>query len=84
MANEGARVLDEGVAVRASDIDLCFVLGYGLSRLKGGPMFQAEELGLARVLQKLLHLHQETGDASWMPSPLLVERAGSSGSFMAA
>ncbi|NLY26266.1 MAG: 3-hydroxyacyl-CoA dehydrogenase [Alcaligenaceae bacterium] len=82
MINEGARVLDEGIALRASDIDLCFVLGYGFSRLKGGIMFQASEMGLAHIQQKLMHAFQDTGDTSWIPSPLLVRQVASSGTFL--
>jgi 3-hydroxyacyl-CoA dehydrogenase len=51
MANEGARILEDGISLRPSDIDLVFVNGYGFPRLKGGPMFAADQRGLAAVLK---------------------------------
>ena len=50
MANEGAAILDEGIAYRASDIDLVLINGYGFPRAKGGPMWLADEIGLAAIL----------------------------------
>lgn len=75
MINEAARVLACGVAQRASDIDVSFLLGYGFPRLKGGPLFHAEASGLAVVVQKLQALERETGDGEWAPSPLLLQGA---------
>ncbi|WP_322041046.1 3-hydroxyacyl-CoA dehydrogenase NAD-binding domain-containing protein [Burkholderia diffusa] len=71
MVNEGARVLEEGVAQRASDIDVAFLLGYGFPRLHGGPMFAATELGLGRACQLLEALARETGNDDFLPAPLL-------------
>lgn len=79
LTNEATAVLGEGIAQRASDIDLCFLQGYGFPRLKGGPMFYAQELGLPVVVQKLRHLQRETGDARWAPHELLVYGAGGNG-----
>ena len=75
LINEAAAVLEAGIAQRAADIDVCFLLGYGFPRLKGGPMFHAQAWGPAVVVQKLRALRQETGDAAWAPNPLLVRAA---------
>ncbi|GLI20868.1 MULTISPECIES: 3-hydroxyacyl-CoA dehydrogenase NAD-binding domain-containing protein [Hyphomicrobiales] len=80
MANEGAKALGEGIALRASDIDLAFVNGYGFPRLKGGPMFAADEMGLAAVLAEMEAAHA-AGGAGSEPAPLLVELARSGGRF---
>ena len=74
MVNEGARILEEGIAARASDIDLVYVYGYGFPRWQGGPMFWAEQRGLAAVLADVERLHAAQGDR-WAPAPLLRERA---------
>ncbi len=74
MVNEGARILDEGIAARSSDIDLVYVHGYGFPRHEGGPMFWAEQRGLSTVLADVERLHAAQGDR-WAPAPLLVERA---------
>ncbi|WP_233808883.1 3-hydroxyacyl-CoA dehydrogenase NAD-binding domain-containing protein [Paraburkholderia sp. HP33-1] len=83
MVNEGARVLKEGVAQRASDIDVAFLLGYGFSRLLGGPMFAATELGLGRACQQLEALASETGDDRFLPAPLLQQCAQDDGRWHA-
>jgi len=82
MANEGAKELAEGIALRASDIDLAFVNGYGFPRLKGGPMFAADQAGLANVLAEV-EAAFAAGGAGSAPAPLLVELARSGGSFAA-
>lgn len=79
MVNEAAAVLESGIAQRASDIDICFLLGYGFPRLKGGPMFHAEESGLPVVVQKLAALHRVTGDSGWIPNELLMRGARGNG-----
>jgi len=79
LVNEAARVLGDGVAQRASDIDVTFLLGYGAPRQEGGPMHQAEELGLANVVQALRRLELETGDRRWSPAPMLQQCASESG-----
>lgn len=71
MANEGAKVLEEGISARASDIDLVFVNGYGFPRLKGGPMFAADQIGLSRILDEV-KLAARVGGANSEPSDLLV------------
>ena len=75
MINEGAKLLEEGIAMRASDIDVVYVYGYGWPVYRGGPMHYANSLGLDKVLAKLRHYQALTGDDFWEPSPLLVSLA---------
>jgi len=75
MINEGAKILEEGIAMRASDIDVVYVYGYGWPTYRGGPMHYANSLGLTHVVEKLRRYHSETGDAFWEPSALLVNLA---------
>jgi len=70
LVNEGARILEEGIAIRASDIDVVYVYGYGFPAYKGGPMFWAEQAGLARVVDTMRRL-EPTHGARWAPAPLL-------------
>jgi 3-hydroxyacyl-CoA dehydrogenase len=81
MINEGAKILDEGIAARASDIDVVWIYGYGWPVYRGGPMHYANSVGLDTVLQKLRNYHEQTGDDFWKPSPLLVSLAESGESF---
>jgi 3-hydroxyacyl-CoA dehydrogenase len=82
--NEGARILEEGIALRASDIDLVWVNGYGWPRWTGGPMFYADEIGLDLVAARLDAFAEDTpGDASLRPAPLLRELADSKSTFAA-
>ena len=74
LANEGARVLEEGYATRASDIDVVYVHGFGFPRHRGGPMFYADTVGLATVLARVNGYRQQFGDY-WRPSPLLEKLA---------
>ncbi|MDW8443599.1 MAG: 3-hydroxyacyl-CoA dehydrogenase NAD-binding domain-containing protein [Acetobacteraceae bacterium] len=78
MVNEGARVLAEGIAARASDIDIVFVHGYGWPAWRGGPMWYAENRGLSAVCDRLAELAAVTGDDTLRPAPLL-ERLARSG-----
>ena len=71
--NEGARELEEGIAQRASDIDLAWIYGYGFPRWRGGPMFWADQIGLANILASIREF-AATHDY-WEPAPLLVELA---------
>ncbi|MEP9348839.1 3-hydroxyacyl-CoA dehydrogenase NAD-binding domain-containing protein [Xanthobacter sp. KR7-225] len=80
MANEGAKALEEGIALRASDIDLVFINGYGFPRLKGGPMFAADAMGLGAVLGEM-EAASAAGGAGSEPAPLLVELARAGGRF---
>ena len=72
MINEGARLLDEKVALRASDIDVVFANGYGFPRYQGGPMFYATQIGLDKVLKKINQWSETSGTRWWAPSPSLV------------
>jgi 3-hydroxyacyl-CoA dehydrogenase len=74
LANEGARVLEEGYATRASDIDVVYVHGFGFPRHRGGPMFYADTVGLPIVLAQVEEYRQRFGDY-WRPSPLLEKLA---------
>jgi len=68
--NEGARILEEGIAQRASDIDVVWINGYGFPAYRGGPMYWADQVGLDRVLSRVEDLHRQYGD--WIkPSELL-------------
>jgi 3-hydroxyacyl-CoA dehydrogenase len=77
LVNEGARIVEEGIAIRASDIDVVYVNGYGFPAYKGGPMFWAESQGLARVVHTMQRLAPTHG-ARWRPAALL-ERLVASG-----
>jgi 3-hydroxyacyl-CoA dehydrogenase len=75
MMNEGARLLDEGIAARASDIDVIWVYGYGFPAHRGGPMFYADSVGLPALCERLRAAAARTGDAGLQPAPLLVKLA---------
>jgi 3-hydroxyacyl-CoA dehydrogenase len=70
LANEGARVLEDGNATRAGDIDVIYCYGFGFPRHRGGPMFYAETIGLATVLARVREYRARFGDY-WEPAPLL-------------
>ena len=80
MANEGARELAEGIALRASDIDVAFVNGYGFPAAKGGPMWTADRIGLDKILTEMESAHA-VGGAGSEPAPLLIELARSGKKF---
>lgn len=82
MANEAAKILAEGIALRPSDIDLVLVNGYGFPAVKGGPLHAADRRGLGTVLQDLQPIAQSAG-AGFEPAPLLVELASAGSSFAA-
>lgn len=77
LVNEGARIVDEGIAIRASDIDVVYVNGYGFPAHRGGPMYWGEEVGFARVIETMRKLAPSHGKR-WSPAPLL-ERLASEG-----
>ena len=83
LVNEGARALDEGFALRASDIDVIYVNGYGFPAWRGGPLFYADRVGLATVLDRIRALHREHG-SRWAPAPLLERLAAAGGTFRGA
>jgi 3-hydroxyacyl-CoA dehydrogenase len=80
LANEGAQVLDEGYAARASDIDVVYVHGFGFPRPRGGPMFYADTVGLPVVLARVKEYRRELGDY-WRPAPLLEKLASEGRGF---
>jgi 3-hydroxyacyl-CoA dehydrogenase len=80
LANEGAQVLDEGYATRASDIDVVYCHGYGFPRHRGGPMFYAETVGLPTVLARVKQYREQMGDY-WKPAPLLERLVGEGRGF---
>jgi 3-hydroxyacyl-CoA dehydrogenase len=70
LINEGAKVLDEGFALRAGDIDVIYMNGYGFPAWRGGPMFYADRVGLPAIHARVAAFHRELGDR-WKPAPLL-------------
>jgi 3-hydroxyacyl-CoA dehydrogenase len=81
MINEGAKILDEGIAYRASDIDVIWVYGYGWPIWRGGPMYYADHVGLAYVRDQLANYAKVSGNKSLEPSPLLTRLATEKGTF---
>ena len=81
MVNEAARILEEGVAARALDIDMVWLHGYGFPRWRGGPMYDADAVGLAAVYDAILRYRERFGPDFWTPAPLLEELARSGGRF---
>jgi 3-hydroxyacyl-CoA dehydrogenase len=75
LVNEGAAILQEGIAARPSDIDIVYLNGYGFPAWRGGPMFYADTLGVGNVVEKLNALKTLTGDPCWEPNSLLVNLA---------
>jgi 3-hydroxyacyl-CoA dehydrogenase len=80
LVNEGAKILEEGYALRAVDIDIIYVNGYGFPAWRGGPMWYADTVGLPRVLARVEEFHSRFGDL-WKPAPLLVELANAGKRF---
>jgi 3-hydroxyacyl-CoA dehydrogenase len=70
LVNEGARILEEGYALRAVDIDIIYLNGYGFPAHRGGPMWYADTVGLKNVLARVADFHKEHGEW-WTPAPLL-------------
>jgi 3-hydroxyacyl-CoA dehydrogenase len=81
LINEGARILEENIAHRSSDIDVIWLNGYGFPRYKGGPMFYADMIGLDNVVKTLQEYYDESGKEWWKPANLLTELASSGKSF---
>lgn len=85
LVNEGAQLLDEGIAQRASDIDMVYLTGYGFPVWRGGPMFYADTVGLSRVVMTMEKFAKgpnakRQGDA-WKPAPLLARLAAEGKTF---
>lgn len=83
LVNEGAQILEEGIAQRASDIDMVYLTGYGFPLWRGGPMCYADEVGLYGVAQRMREFARNPyGDTGfWKPAPLIERLAASSASF---
>jgi 3-hydroxyacyl-CoA dehydrogenase len=75
LANEGARILEEGIALRASDVDMVYLTGYGFPAHRGGPMFYADTVGLDKVLAAIERFQKGYNGSQWQPAPLLVKLA---------
>jgi 3-hydroxyacyl-CoA dehydrogenase len=81
LVNEGAQILEEGIAMRASDIDMVYLTGYGFPLYRGGPMFYADTIGLPNVLAAIEAYARGANGAAWKPAPLLVKLAASGKGF---
>ena len=80
LINEGARILEEGYAQRAADIDVIYIHGYGFPAWRGGPMFYADSVGIARIYDRIREFENELGER-WKPAPLLQRLAAQNKSF---
>ncbi|MDR2239377.1 MAG: enoyl-CoA hydratase/isomerase family protein [Zoogloeaceae bacterium] len=81
LINEGARILEEGVALRASDIDIVYTAGYGFPRYRGGPMFYADTVGLRAIRDRIAAFGKTLDPQYWQPAPLLDALADAGASF---
>jgi len=80
LVNEGARILEEGIALRAVDIDIIYVNGYGFPSYRGGPMWYADTVGLKNVYERICQFRDQFGEL-WEPAPLLARLAAEEGTF---
>jgi 3-hydroxyacyl-CoA dehydrogenase len=80
LINTGAEILEEGIALRASDIDIVYIYGYGFPRYRGGPMFYADTVGVEKVYATVKKFHAAHGEF-WTPAPLLERLAREGGKF---
>jgi 3-hydroxyacyl-CoA dehydrogenase len=80
LVNEGARILEEGYALRASDIDIIYLNGYGFPAHRGGPMWYADTVGLKQVCDRVSEFHRQHGEI-WRPAPLLKRLADQGKTF---
>ncbi|MCH8057724.1 MAG: enoyl-CoA hydratase/isomerase family protein [Proteobacteria bacterium] len=81
LINEGARVLEEGIAQRASDIDIVYIYGYGFPAHRGGPMFYADTVGAKAVYDRICEFRDTLRADDWQPAPLLEKLAADNGRF---
>ncbi|MEE3290755.1 MAG: 3-hydroxyacyl-CoA dehydrogenase NAD-binding domain-containing protein [Pseudomonadota bacterium] len=81
LINEGAKILEEGIAQRASDIDVVYIYGYAFPVAKGGPMHYADSVGLKNVYDKICEFRDRYGEEYWQPAPLLKQLAEEGKSF---
>jgi 3-hydroxyacyl-CoA dehydrogenase len=80
LVNEGARILEEGYALRAVDIDIIYLNGYGFPSYRGGPMWHADTVGLQKVYERVCEFHEQHGEL-WTPAPLLKRLAEAGKTF---
>jgi 3-hydroxyacyl-CoA dehydrogenase len=83
LINEGARILEEGIAQRSSDIDVVYIAGYGFPDFRGGPMFYADTVGLPNILRAMRTFAKGYQPDAWRPAPLLAKLASENVSFTA-
>ena len=81
LINEGARILEEGIAQRPSDIDVVYVFGYAFPVAKGGPMYYADQIGLKQVYDKICEFRDRDREQYWQPAPLLKQLAEAGKTF---
>jgi 3-hydroxyacyl-CoA dehydrogenase len=81
LINEGARILEDGIAQRAVDIDITYIYGYGFPAWRGGPMFYADTVGLPKVLARIEEFEKKHGSDLWAPAPLLKQLAADGKKF---
>ena len=72
MINEGAKILNEGITARSLDIDMALIHGFGYPAWRGGPMFEADEIGTAQILEDVRSVSRSAGPG-WEPASLLIE-----------
>ena len=82
VVNEGARILEEGIVLRASDIDMVYLTGYGFPLYRGGPMLYADTVGLYNAIAGMKRFAADVRDAKfWQPAPLLAKLAAEGKTF---
>lgn len=81
MVNEGAKILEERIAIRGSDIDVIWTRGYGWPLYRGGPMYWADQVGLATIVERIRAYRDSLGGRHWDPSPLLERLAADGGAL---
>ena len=80
LVNEGARILEDGIALRSGDIDVIYINGYGFPAYRGGPMWYADTVGLEKVYDRVCQFHDQHGEL-WQPAPLLTQLASEKKKF---
>ncbi len=81
LINEGARILEEGIALRASDIDVVYLTGYGFPDFRGGPLFYADSVGVPNILRTMRGFAKGYQPDAWEPAPLLMQLAAEGKNF---
>ena len=81
LVNEGAKILEEGIASKASDIDMVYLTGYGFPLYRGGPMLYADTVGLYNVERAMRRLAAQPNGDAWQIAPSIVELAAKGGTF---